>query len=276
MIVMVNGLPGNMAKTVITAAVQRGIEVLPYSLTGADVREDTITHEGIHFSLLHPDTRDTAMEEILKDTPEFISVDYTHPTAVNDNATFYIRHSRPFVMGTTGGDREKLHKDVSAAGLSAVIAPNMAKQIVALQYMLQTMAKTFPDLYKDYTLSVVESHQKTKADTSGTAKAIVDSFNKMGIHPITPEAIEKIREDAPAQERLGVPAEYLSGHAFHTYRVVSPDDTVAFSFSHNVCGRSIYGEGTMDAAVFLQKQIEAGTAERVFSMIDVLQSGTMQ
>lgn len=37
------------------------------------------------------------------------------------------------MQGTTGGDREKLFADVQAGGGYAVIAPNMAKQIVALQ-----------------------------------------------------------------------------------------------------------------------------------------------
>lgn len=36
-------------------------------------------------------------------------------------------------QGTTGGDRELLMSTTKAAGTTAVIAPNMAKQIVALQ-----------------------------------------------------------------------------------------------------------------------------------------------
>lgn len=62
-----------------------------------------------------------------------IVVDYTLPSAVNENATFYCENSLPFVMGTTGGDREKLIADVAASGNYAVIAPNMGKQIVAFQ-----------------------------------------------------------------------------------------------------------------------------------------------
>lgn len=34
-----------------------------------------------------------------------VAIDYTHPTAVNDNAEFYAKHGLNFVMGTTGGDR---------------------------------------------------------------------------------------------------------------------------------------------------------------------------
>ena len=35
----------------------------------------------------------------------------------------------PFVMGTTGGDREQLLADTLASGTYAVIAPQMGKQV---------------------------------------------------------------------------------------------------------------------------------------------------
>lgn len=98
-----------------------------------------------------------------------------------DNARFYCKNSLPFVMGTTGGDRAALMEDVKAAGVYAVIAPNMGKQIVAFQTMMEMMAERFPGCFQGYTLKVVESHQRTKADTSGTAKAVVASFQKMGL-----------------------------------------------------------------------------------------------
>ncbi len=273
---MVNGLPGNMAKIVISAAIARGYEVLPFSLTGAEIEADTVTHESIDFTLVKPDVRDKDIIAIKQAHGDFISVDYTHPSAVNSNAEFYIKERLPFVMGTTGGDREKLEKEVMNAGLYAVIAPNMAKQIVALQYMLEKMATDFPGLYKDYSLNVVESHQKTKADTSGTAKAIISSLNKTGIKPFGYDQIQMIRDDRKAQEVLGVPPEYSSGHAFHTYRLESPDKTVAFEYKHNVCGRAVYGEGTVDAVEFLDKMISGKSEQKLFSMIDVLKSGNMK
>ena len=68
----------------------------------------------------------------------------------------------------------------------------------------------------------------------------------------------------------------LLGHAYHTYRLTSPDNTVSFEFQHNVCGRSIYAEGTVDAALFLRNRVEAGAGEKtVYDMIDVLQEGGM-
>ena len=74
-----------------------------------------------------------APQKVRQQWPGFVVVDYTLPSIVNGNALFYCQHSLPFVMGTTGGDREKLLADVEAAGTYAVIAPNMGKQIVAFQ-----------------------------------------------------------------------------------------------------------------------------------------------
>ena len=110
-----------------------------------------------------------------------ISVDFTHPSAVNTNAEFYCQNDLPFVMGTTGGDREKLEETVRNSNIVAVIAPNMAKQIVAFQAMMQYAANTFPNAFNEYSLEITESHQKGKADTSGTAKAMVGYFNSLGI-----------------------------------------------------------------------------------------------
>ena len=42
-----------------------------------------------------------------------------------------------------------------------------------------------------------------------------------------------------------------SGHAYHTYTITSEDETVEFVFKHNVKGRKVYAEGSVDAAEFL-------------------------
>ena len=112
--------------------------------------------------------------------PGLVIVDYTLPTAVNDNALFYCENGVPFVMGTTGGDSVKLLDDVKKSGNWAVIAPQMGKQVVALQATLELMSERFPGAFGGYSLRVTESHQAAKADTSGTAKAIVESFVKLG------------------------------------------------------------------------------------------------
>lgn len=269
--VMVNGLPGNMAAKVAGHVVNDSrFDLIPFSLTGADIPFSEYQLEHRQIRLIHPDSRDAAIGDILRKYPGVISVDYTHPSAVNSNAVFYACYHLPFVMGTTGGDRKALAKIVTDSKIAAVIAPNMAKQIVGLQAMLEYGAANFPDLYKGYSLKVRESHQSGKADTSGTAKAIIGYFNQMGI-PFTEKEIHMERNPDIQRNTWGIPEASIGGHGWHTYTLTSEDQSVTFEFTHNVNGRDVYALGTLDAVVYLDGKISQGIQGRVFSMIDVLQ-----
>jgi len=247
----------------------RRFRVILQSLTGPEIFETECTVSGKVFHLVHPENRDDAVSDIIRSHGSFISVDYTHPSAVNDNAGFYCRNALPFVMGTTGGDRAKLEKTVIESSVAAVIAPNMGKQIVGFQAMMEYAAHTFPDLFKGYDLVIEESHQKGKADTSGTARAMIGYFNRLGIS-VSEEDIVMERDIDRQKNRLGVPEAYLAGHAWHTYTLTSEDKTVRFRFTHNVNGRDIYAKGTLDAVEFLFRKRKQGVSGSVFTMIDVL------
>lgn len=268
--VMVNGLPGNVA-VIITQHVMANerLNLIPYSLTGPEIDQADQRIGDTLITLVRPETRDRVISEVKSSFGSFLSVDYTHPTAVNSNADFYCRHRLPFVMGTTGGDRKRLMDSVNQAALPAVIAPNMAKQIVGLQAIMEYAATEFPGLFTGYSLEVKESHQKGKADTSGTAKAMVQYFNAMGVD-YSQEDISMERDPEKQLKEWGVPKEYLGGHAWHTYTLVSADKTVKFSFTHNVNGREVYALGTMDAIFYLEKKVREGGNGRAYSMIDVL------
>ncbi|MFO7666100.1 MAG: dihydrodipicolinate reductase [Desulfobacterales bacterium] len=269
--VMVNGLPGNMAANVAKHVLDdERFELIPFSLTGPEITEKEYAILSLQIRLVHPGEKQDIINDIKKREGVFISIDYTHPSAVNSNAEFFCNNSLPFVMGTTGGDRKKLAETVLSSGICAIISPNMAKQIVGFQAMMEYAAKTFPDLFKGYSLTVKESHQKGKADTSGTAKAIVGCFNRLGI-PFTEQDISMERDPERQKSVWGIPPEFIKGHGWHTYTLVSEDKTVKFEFSHNVNGRDIYARGTLDAIFFLNSKIKEGVKGRVFSMIDVLQ-----
>jgi 4-hydroxy-tetrahydrodipicolinate reductase len=203
-----------------------------------------------------------------------LAIDYTHPSAVNGNAKFYVEQNIPFVMGTTGGDRDELMKDVE--GHFCVIAPNMGKQIVAMQAALEDLANKYPSAFEGYQLEVVESHQKTKADTSGTAKAVISSIKTLaGDEKYSNDDIKMIRDEKEALA-FGVPEDAMMGHAFHTYTLTSPDGSVSFQLQHNVAGRTVYAEGTADAVKFLAKKMKTEKIPRVFNMINVLEEGALE
>ena len=268
---MVNGLPGKVATVIASHAIaDTAIDFIPSSLTGAEIEIDSVTVEGVPVALIPPDGRDAAVKALRSEHGDFICIDFTLPDAVNENAEFYCKNAIPFVMGTTGGDREKLAQTIADSAASAVIAPNMAKQIVGFQAMMAYAAENFPGLFDGYSLDITESHQKSKVDTSGTAKAMVGYFNQLGLS-FSEADIKKIRDPQIQKNELGVPEAYLDGHGWHTYTLTSRDRTVSFSFSHKVNGREIYAWGTLDAARFLKAKIDAGAKGRMFSMIDVLQ-----
>jgi 4-hydroxy-tetrahydrodipicolinate reductase len=173
-------------------------------------------------------------------------------------------------MGTTGGDRKLLEEIVKVAATPAVIAPNMAKQIVGFQAMMEYAADTFPGLFKGYTLQVVESHQKGKADTSGTARAMVGYFNKLGVN-FDMDNIEMIRDPEIQEKEWGIKREHLSGHGWHTYTLKAEDGSALFEFKHNINGRDIYVSGTFDAVLFLKKKLDhPDKSRKLYTMIDVL------
>jgi 4-hydroxy-tetrahydrodipicolinate reductase len=271
--IMVNGLPGNMASNVVRHALADGrFELIAQSLTGPEITETETIVDSVSFSLILPRDRDQAISAIKEKEGSFLNVDFSLPPAVNSNAEFYCKHGLPFVMGTTGGDRQLLEDTILASSISAVIAPNMAKQIVGFQAMMEYAAKTFPDLFKGYSLEIKESHQRGKADTSGTAKAMVRYFNSLGL-AFAEEEITKERDPETQKNVLGIPEEYLSGHGWHTYSLESNDKTVHFEFTHNVNGRDVYAMGTLDALIYLAKKVKQGSKGKVFSMIDVLKGG---
>ena len=285
--VMVNGMPGPMATAAAEACLRKGLSLSPFAMTGPDMEPmsitvvDDVTGNHANVRLIPSSANDEILSQLEKTRSKFgddaiLAIDYTHPSAVNSNAKFYAEQKIPFVMGTTGGDRDQLMKDMESSNASAVIAPNMGKQIVALQAGLEDLAKKFPSAFGDYKLHVRESHQKTKADTSGTAKAVVDSLKVLsGDDKYTYDDIEMIRDDEESKD-FGVKEEYINGHAFHTYTLTSPDGTVEFQLKHNVSGRTVYAEGTADAVKFLARKIENGEGGKVYSMINVLEEGAME
>lgn len=219
--VMVNGMPGPMATASAEACLRKGLKLSPVAMTGPDVPPSTITvHDSVTGKTtdvkLIPSSQTEELESAIEGLKmgcgenNLLCIDYTHPSAVNSNANFYVKNAIPFVMGTTGGDRDQLMRDMQDAKHFAVIAPNMGKQIVAMQAALEDLSSKFPSAFSGYTLKVKESHQKTKADTSGTAKAVIDSLKKLSDDNFEYDDIQMVRDDDEAVA-FGVPEDSING-----------------------------------------------------------------
>ena len=276
---MVNGAPGRMAQAIASTVVARygAGHLLRYSLTGPDAEADATCAVGgdgeCHdLALVRPDDAEGAWSDIEGEIARLgrpcVAIDFTHPAAAMANAALYSRKTLPFVMGTTGGDPEALGASVLGGSddMYALIAPNMARPIVLLQAMVKWAAREHPNSLSGFELSSVESHQSGKADVSGTALALIGELDQLGLDD---RGITSLREEE-GQREFGVPDDALGAHAFHTYRISSPDDTLEVQLRHNVCGSQPYADGAIDAALFVEVQRVARHPKRLWSMIEML------
>ena len=262
-----SGLPGRMALAVAEEAeASADIELQLFSLSGESGR---CAVGGREVELVLSAERESFVERV-KSKKGSIVVDYTHPSAVEGNVEFYTQNKIPFVLGTTGGDYQKVEAMVTASSTPAVVSPNMGLPIVAITAMLDWASKEFPGVFKDYGLKVKESHQEGKADTSGTAKDLIARFQTLGAD-FSENDLRKCRNAEEQKDEWGIADEFLKGHAYHTYDLHSSDGQAHFSLSHNILGRSIYARGTLDGVRFLNQRLDV-ESNGSYSMMDVLRN----
>src|SRR3989344_1356809 len=124
---MLAGMPGNMA----TAAMgvleqQEDMNLVLFALTGS--RGKNPDHGKL--TLVEPGSHKLILSELNRAYPDLIIVDYSK-ARIEDQARLYAEVGVPFVYGGTIGDRIAAEGLVRASDISAVIAPNMSRQIVA-------------------------------------------------------------------------------------------------------------------------------------------------
>lgn len=89
--------------------------------------------------------------------------------------------------------------------------------------------------FKNYKVSVVESHQAGKTSVPGTAVALAQSLGLSG------EKVLSVRDPREQREALKIPSEYLSRHAYH--RVEIEDRVGSITLETRVFGPAPYADG---------------------------------
>lgn len=127
---------------------------------------------------------------------------------------------------STGLETEHLCPD-----FPLVICPNTS--ILMLKTMV--VLKEFGHYFKDFTLSITESHQSTKTTEPGTAYAMAHALS----FPVT--QITSIRNPQVQQEQLGIPMPFINKHAYHKIVMVDGADQVIIETK--VFGHDSYVQG---------------------------------
>lgn len=256
--VLVSGLPGRMATLVAEALTQdEHFSLSPIGITSARHRQTSQTFgENQRVNLV-----DYCPFDLGRGT---IVVDYTTPQSAETNAISYTHLRIPFVMGTTGGNREAIEDLVRNSEISAVIAPNMAVSVIEVQDEFNGLIGTSPDHFRDWHMTIRESHQAAKRDVSGTARAFQAQLERLGA--VMDGEIESIR-DPERQRELGI--QTLDGHAYHWITLTSPTGETR-EFRTAIEGRQPYIEGSLMAVRFLARKMREGSRGEVFTMSDVI------
>ena len=161
--VMINGMPGLMALETARSCLDSNLHIVPVGFKGPNCIMDDILVDGKTSNqrvqlYKGPGISSEASDMLKKLKSEYsnlIIIDYTHPSAALNNIKCYIENNCDFVMGTTGLEQKDIEHEFDKGINYAVIAPNMAKQIVAVQSALLAMVERFPNSFDNYNLKVL-------------------------------------------------------------------------------------------------------------------------
>jgi len=273
--VIVSGIPGNMAmEAAKLIAQQPDMRLYPYALSSDKNSGRKFNIEGYEVETLGPSIREEILKHYTGGSNPIYVVDYTTPGAVEENVKFYVDRGLWPVIGTTMPKEtlERIVEIIESSDVSAVISPNMAMPIVAIMSAIECISKEFPGVFRGYKFSIVESHQQSKRDVSGTARKMVPYFNELTGRNYDEGCIISIRDPGVQENVLRVPKEHLNGHGWHTYMLKSPDGSVEIKIIHNVNGRIVYAEGTVAALRFLHRKCMEGITGKVYSIKDVMRT----
>tara|TARA_B100001250_G_scaffold341387_1_gene309341 strand:- start:1835 stop:2563 length:729 start_codon:yes stop_codon:yes gene_type:complete len=163
-----------------------------------------------------------------------IIIDFSEPSFSIATLEQAVIKKIPMIIGTTGFDeeQEKIIKEASKQ-IPLVLAPNTSLGITLLKEMLSSV-KNYLVSHK---IEILEKHHKDKKDLpSGTSKDITKFIeNSLFDRKVL---IESLREDSSAGE--------------HSVSIIK--DNEVLTISHKVTNRSVYSEGALLAAVWLNKK----------------------
>lgn len=160
-----------------------------------------------------------------------------------------------FIELSTGLQTETLNPD-----FPLVVCPNTS--ILLLKTL--SMLKTFGSNFKNYDISITESHQADKRTEPGTAFSFADSLGV--IH----NEIKSIRDPKIQVEEIGIPDAYLSKHAYH--KIIVSDKNDSLTIETKVLGHDSYVNGVES---ILKTCISHNLEARSYTVLDLIENNIL-
>jgi 4-hydroxy-tetrahydrodipicolinate reductase len=131
-----------------------------------------------------------------------------------------------FIELSTGSETESITRD-----FPLIICPNTSILLLKTLRMIKLSGGNF----EKYDISITESHQSTKNTPPGTAFHFADALK------VTHEKIISVRDPQIQKNEIGIPKDFLEGHAYH--KIVIKDINDEVTIETKVLGHDSYANG---------------------------------
>ena len=191
-----------------------------------------------------------------------VIIDFSNTSAVDELLDYCVEKKVPVVLCTTGLSEEQLEKVKETSKKVAVLkSANMSLGVNMLLKLLQDAAKVLAPAGFD--IELVEKHHNQKLDVpSGTALLLAD-----GIKEIRPAAVYNIgrhENGKRTDEEIGIHSLRM-GNVVGEHEVIINTGTQTLSIKHEAHDRSLFAEGAIAAAKFLN-----GKAAGFYDMTNII------
>lgn len=233
----VTGATGRMGQAVRDAATERDMHIAFAVNRDADPRLDNV----------EPARR---FETLVEETDPDVVIDFTGPESCVEYVTDAAEAGVPVVTGTTGFDSEQLEA-IKAAGdrIPILLGANFARGVQALIDAVESAVNALPE----YDVELTETHHNGKRDApSGTASLILDRIDDARGEP-SDRVHGRVGEAKREPGEIGVHAR-RAGDVTGEHEVLLGGNRETVSLTHRAGSRSVFAEGALDAAGWLETQ----------------------
>lgn len=193
-----------------------------------------------------------------------VFIDFTHPSATTEIASYCRRDRIALVVGTTGlGPDQVRFLEAASSAIPVLASPNMSR---AVNLLMKLVGEAASGMGIEADVEIVERHHRLKKDApSGTALRLAEIVTaSTGAGPLVHGREGQVGERPRGEIGMhAVRAGDCPGE--HTVLFALAGDTL--ELSHRALNRDGFVRGAIDAAVFL-----AGKPPGSYAMADVLES----
>ena len=183
-----------------------------------------------------------------------VIIDFSIPVATMNILEYAKAHKIPLVIATTGLNEEQEVKIKEASKVIPIFkSANMSFDINLMCRIVSELAKQLTD----NDIEIVETHHNRKIDSpSGTAMLLAGEINKARNNAMSYEFNRHDKHEKRSKNEIGI-SSIRGGNVVGEHSVLFFGENESFEIKHTSYSRSVFAEGAVKAAKFLNENMFA-------------------